>query len=132
MEDWLAPQRLNSCCRTCNLIALDACGPSLTRHVFCHASPFNAVGMVDACYRLQQSPAIILGHSFEHTPVGGNRFEQLDGISKTRRKRPRWNFSGGHQLSVTQSEGRWFASEWACRAVTRSRDTPRSRVSNAI
>jgi hypothetical protein len=71
------------------LIALDACGPPLPRHDLCHAPPFNAVRMVDACHRLQQSPAISLRHSFEHAPVGGNRFEQLDGISKTRRERLR-------------------------------------------
>ena len=86
------------------LIALDACGPSLTRHDLGHAPPFNAVGMVYARHGLQQSPAIILGHSLEHTPVGGDRFEQLDGISKTRRERLRWGFGCGHQLRVTQSE----------------------------
>jgi hypothetical protein len=85
------------------LIALDACGPPLTRHDLCHASPFNAIGMVDACHGLQQSPALILGDSLEHTPVGSDRLEQLDGISKARRKRLRWSLGCGHQLRVTQS-----------------------------
>jgi hypothetical protein len=89
MEDRFPPQLLDSRCRTRNLIAFDACGPSLARHDLCHAPPFDAVGMVHACHRLQQSSAISLRHSFEHTPVGRNRFEQLDGISKTRLERLR-------------------------------------------
>ena len=61
-----------------DLIALHARGFALARRDLRHATPLDAVGMIDRRHRLEQSLAFVIRDAFEHRPIRRDRFEQLN------------------------------------------------------
>jgi hypothetical protein len=83
VEDWLSAQRLNPRFTARDLIALYARGFALARRDLRHATPLDAVGMVDRRHRLEQSFAFLIRDAFEHRAIRGDRFEQLNRLAQS-------------------------------------------------
>jgi hypothetical protein len=56
---------------------------TLARRDLRHAPAFDAVGVIHRCDSLQQPLAFLLRYAFEYGAVGGDRFEQLNGVTQT-------------------------------------------------
>jgi hypothetical protein len=80
MKYRLPSQRLNPRCRAGRLIAFHARRLALPIRDLRHAPPLDAIGVIHRCHRLEQALPLLVRDAFEHRSIGGNRFEQLNGL----------------------------------------------------
>ena len=86
MEDRFAAERADPCVVECLLVAVDACGFALARDDLRHPPSLDAVGAVHVRHGLQQPLALLIGDAGQNRAIGGDRFEQVDGLAQARRE----------------------------------------------
>src|SRR5262245_1966880 len=82
MKDRLSSERPDSGFMQRVLIAADTRSLAVARGDLRHAAAFHAIGTVDERHGLQQPLALLIRHAGQYAAIGGDRFEQLDGLAQ--------------------------------------------------